>query len=114
MFKLIEILEQVYGGGAPSKITARSYSNNASHGRKRNGGEAASPTNPKKGRADKRKKIMQSVWAISRPVTKYDLCMAPDTPPRSLKYSRNTQKSVSRSRPTNKPALVATKSVVSP
>ena len=51
MFKRMEIAEQVYEGVTPSKTPIRADSNRDSHGRKRNGGEAASPTNTKKGHA---------------------------------------------------------------
>ena len=51
MFKLVEIVDQLLEGGTASKITNRSESNSSSHGRKCNGGESASPTNPVKGRA---------------------------------------------------------------
>ena len=56
-FEHMDIAEQVYEGGTPSKITAhRADANRVSHSRKRKGGEAASPTNPEKGRAGKLKK----------------------------------------------------------
>ena len=56
MFERMEITEQVYKGGTPSKTTTREDPNRSSHGRKCKGGEAALSTNPEKGRADKSKK----------------------------------------------------------
>ena len=56
MFERMEIADKFYEGEIPSKITIRAEADRASHGRKRKGVEAASPTNPKKGRAGKRKK----------------------------------------------------------
>ena len=55
MFKCMDIAEQVYKGGKPSKTTTGEDANHASHDSKYKEGEAASPTNPEKGRAGKRK-----------------------------------------------------------
>ena len=57
MFEHMEVAEQVYAGGTPSKTPTRAESNRGSHVRKRKGWETASPTNPKKGRTGKRKNI---------------------------------------------------------
>ena len=54
-FERMEIAEQVYEGVTPSKTTTREEADCVSHGRRHKGGEAASPTNPKKGRTGKRK-----------------------------------------------------------
>ena len=51
MFEQMEIFEQVYKGGTPSKKSIREDSNRGIHVRKLKGGESTSPTNPKKGRA---------------------------------------------------------------
>ena len=51
----MEIAEKIYEGENTSKIPTRAYANRASRGSKRKGVEAASPTNPKMGRAGKRK-----------------------------------------------------------
>ena len=55
MFERMEIAEQVYDRQTPSKKRLRSDSNHDSHVRKRKGVESASPANPKKSRAGKRK-----------------------------------------------------------
>ena len=52
----MEKSEQIYEGVTPSKITTRAYANHDIHGRKRKGGESASPTIPGKGHSGKRKK----------------------------------------------------------
>ena len=61
MFKRMGISEQVYEGGTPSKTTTRVDANHDSHGSKRKELESASPTNPEKSRAGKRKKMMQDI-----------------------------------------------------
>ena len=55
MFKQMEAAEKVYEGGTPSKTSIGVDVNRDSHDRKRRGGEATSPNNPKKGRVGKRK-----------------------------------------------------------
>ena len=55
MFERMEVSEQVYKWGTPYKILTRAESNRESHVRKRKGLEVSLPTNPKKGRAGKRK-----------------------------------------------------------
>ena len=55
MSDCMEVAEQVYEGGKPSKIPAGGKSNRDSHAGKQKGGEYASPTNTKNGRAGKRK-----------------------------------------------------------
>ena len=49
----MEIEEEVYKVGNTPKNTNRSEFESASHGRKLKVGEAASPTNPEKGRSGK-------------------------------------------------------------
>ena len=61
MFKQMDISEQVYEEQTPSKKIPRADSNHGSYVRKRKGGEAVSPTNPKKGRAGKRKTKIKSL-----------------------------------------------------
>ena len=56
----MEISEQGYEVGTPSKTTAREDVDRASYVSKRKGGKPASPTNPKKGSAGKRKKKKSS------------------------------------------------------
>ena len=51
----METAEKIYKDGNTSKTPTRADANRASHGRKRKGGESASPTNPERGRAGKRK-----------------------------------------------------------
>ena len=63
----MEISEQGYEVGTPSKTTAREDVDRASYVSKRKGGKPASPTNPKKGSAGKRKKKIQYIQAIGRP-----------------------------------------------
>ena len=48
MFELVEVAEQVCEGGVPSKFPTRVEANSDSHVRQKNGGGAASPTNPDK------------------------------------------------------------------
>ena len=55
MFERMKVSEQVYEGGTLSKILTRAETNGDGYSRKRKGGEAASPTNPEKGCAGKRK-----------------------------------------------------------
>ena len=86
----MKIYEHVYRVGTPDKTTTRVYANHAIHGRKLKGGEAASPTNPKKGCAGKRNK-KHAGHPRKRPTkTKYDFCMGPDTHKRSGAYWRIT------------------------
>ena len=56
MFERTETAEAIYEGGAPSKNTQRAESDRDISGRKKKGGESASPYKPEKGRAGKRKK----------------------------------------------------------
>ena len=53
MFEQVEISEQIYEGGTPSKKRTRADANHDGHVRKCKRGEATSPTNPDKGRAGK-------------------------------------------------------------
>ena len=55
LFKRMEVAEKNYKGGNNSKTTITEDTNHTSHGRKRKGGEAASPTNTEKIRAGKHK-----------------------------------------------------------
>ena len=55
MFECMEVTEKVYKEVTLSKIPTRADANLDGHVRKRKGGEAASPINPKKVRAGKRK-----------------------------------------------------------
>ena len=55
MFERMDISEQVYKGGTPSKTPTREESNRDGHVRKWEGGETASSTNRDKGRTRKRK-----------------------------------------------------------
>ena len=66
----MEVAEKFYKGGTTSKTLSKEDSNRASHGRKQNRGESALPTNPKKGRAGKRKAKMQAIQVIGRPYGK--------------------------------------------
>ena len=56
MFDQMEISEKVYRGRASSKTTTGADSDRSSHGRKLNGVESTSSTNPLKGHSGKRKK----------------------------------------------------------
>ena len=53
--------KKIYKGGTTSKTTTRADANHVSHGRKQNLGEAASPTNTKKGQTGKRNTNMQAI-----------------------------------------------------
>ena len=64
MFERIEVAEQVYEGGTPSKMPIRAVANHDGHIWKRKVVEAVSPTNPEKGRYGKRRKKMQSIQAM--------------------------------------------------
>ena len=55
LFERMEAAGKIYGGGNTSKNPPREDANRASHGSKRKGVEAASPTNPETARAGKRK-----------------------------------------------------------
>ena len=55
LFEGMEVAEKIYKGRNTSKNPPREGANRASHGRKRNVGEAASPTNPETGRSVKLK-----------------------------------------------------------
>ena len=61
------------------------------------------------------RKIMQAIRAIGQPVTKHACCMAPDTPLRSVKYSRKNPRSMLRRGPTktNNPATAENTIMVS-
>ena len=103
MFERMEIAEQFYEGGTPSKTTTRADPNRASHGKKHKGGEDSSEINLKKGCAGNRKKN-HAGHTIDRPTgEKHNWCVAPDTLWRSVKYSRNTPISMHHSGPTKKP-----------
>ena len=52
----METAEAIYKGGTPSKNNQQAEANRASFGRKQNVGGAASPSNPEKVRAGKRKR----------------------------------------------------------
>ena len=56
MFERMEIVEEIYEGGSPSKKTQWVEAGRSSSGRKKMGVSSASPSNPKKGRAGKRKR----------------------------------------------------------
>ena len=56
MFERMEIAEAIYEGGAPSKNSQQAEADRSSFGRKQKGEGSASPSNPEKGRADKRKR----------------------------------------------------------
>ena len=87
MFDRMEVAEKFHKGGTPSKTPTRSEANRDGHVRKRNGGEAASSTNPEKGRADKRKTKIQAIRVMRRPDQKIHACfVAPDTPHMSVMY----------------------------
>ena len=87
MFELIEVFEQIYKGVTPSKTPTTAEANIDGHIRGKNGGEAALPTNPEKGRDGKRKKKIQAIQAIRPPKqNRHYCCMAPETPQRSVKY----------------------------
>ena len=49
MFNQMELAEQVYKGKSPYKTIVREDANSDSRFRKLKGGEASTPTNPKKG-----------------------------------------------------------------
>ena len=53
MFYFMEVAEQVYEGGTPSKMPIRAVANHDGHIWKRKRVEAVSPTNPEKGRYGK-------------------------------------------------------------
>ena len=82
----MEVMEQVYKGGTPSKISNhRADTNFSSHGSKWKGVESNLPTNPKKVRAGKRKKIMKTIQAIGRLLIKHACFISPDTPQSSIR-----------------------------
>ena len=54
----MEVAEQVYEEGTPSKTPIREEANRDGHIRKQKGGESASPTNSEKDRAVKHKTKM--------------------------------------------------------
>ena len=56
-----KMAKKIYKGGTTSKTTTRADANHVSHGRKQNLGEAASPTNTKKGQTGKRNTNMQAI-----------------------------------------------------
>ena len=56
MFERMEIIESIYEVGAPSKNNQRAEADQFSFGRKQNRGGASSPSKPKKGCTDKRKR----------------------------------------------------------
>ena len=86
MFERMEVAEQVYEGGTPSKIPTRAETNREGHVRKQKLGEAASPANPETDRAGKRRTKMQATRAIGPLEGKNDCCMEPGTIQKSVKY----------------------------
>ena len=70
--------KKIYKGGTTSKTTTRADANHVSHGRKQNLGEAASPTNTKKGQTGKRNTNMQAIWSIGQNVKKTCLLHGPE------------------------------------
>ena len=117
MFERMEISEQVYSGVTPYKKPIKEDSNCASHVRKHKGWGFALMTNAEKVRDCKRKKTMQSVQAMSRPVRKiHAWCMPPGTLRTSEKRLRTTPQSMPRSSHSNrnKPAPAATKRMLIP
>ena len=116
MFKRREVAEKVYEYGTTSKIPIRKDANCPSHGRKRKGGEAASPTKPRKVCAGKRKIIdagNRSNWLTGE---KNACCMTPETLQKRANYSRNNPPSTLRISNTinKKPAPEAINNVVRP
>ena len=83
----MEVAEQVYEGGTPSKIPTSAEANRDGHVSKRMGGESASPTNPEKVRAGKCK-TKHACHSSDAPTgtEKHACCMAPDTRWKSIKY----------------------------
>ena len=80
MFERMEVAEQAYKGGKPSKTPTRSEANRAVHVRKLNKGEFNLLTKPKKGRTGKLKTKMQAIRAMRQPEQKiHAYCMSPDT-----------------------------------
>ena len=117
IFECMEIPEQVYEVGTPSKITThREYANLASHGRKHKGGESTLPTNPEKGRTGNQKKNYSGHPSDQTTSDRTYVLHDPDTPQRSVKYWRNTPTSTPRSGPKKRknPSLDSNTSVVSP
>ena len=99
----MEIEEEVYKVGNTPKNTNRSEFESASHGRKLKVGEAASLTNPEKGRSGKRN-TNDAGHPIDQPNGKKirSRCMAPVTPRKSAKYSNNNPRSMSLSNHTKR------------
>ena len=85
MFERMEITEQVYKGGTPSKTTTRSDADRVSNSRKLKGGKYVSCTNPKEVCAGNSQKNWP-IRLIGRPMKKHTCCMAPETSHRSVKY----------------------------
>ena len=110
IFKRMEVAEKVYGDGTTSKTPIREDSNRASHVSKWQGGEVASPTNPKKGCSDKRKTRNASNPSNKTTWGKNSCCMNPENLQKRAKYSRNTPPGTLRSGHTinNKPAPTVT------
>ena len=79
MFERMVIAEQVFKCGNISKNTNRAEANHESRERKHKVGEAASPINPEKGRAGKRKTNVQAIQVIGQLVQKHYWCTAPGT-----------------------------------
>ena len=98
MFERMEIAEAVYEGGAPSKNTQRSESECSSSVRKKKGGSSASPSNPNKGRADKRKRN-DAGHPSDTPThaKKHAYCMSPGTLQKSVNSLKYTTRSAPRS-----------------
>ena len=107
----------MYKVQTPSKIILRADANRDSHVSKIKGGYAASSINPEEGRTGNCKTKNQSLQERRQPVQIKDaFCMDPDTPPRSVKYSKNTPSITPHNGHAKKmnPALAAKQSVVSP
>ena len=87
MFERMEVAEQLYEGGTPSKIPTWSEANLDIHVRKQKGEESSWPTNLKKCRAGKRKTKNAGHMSDAPTVAeKHSCCMAKNTPQKSVKY----------------------------
>ena len=111
MFERMEIVEAIYEGGAPSKNTQRSEAKCSSYVRKKKGGASASPFNPDKGCANKRK-INDAGHPSYVPTRakKHACCMSPCILQKSVNSLKDTPRSAPRSiqTSTSKPDTLTT------
>ena len=95
----MEISDQVYKGGTPSKTTTRADDDRFRHVRKLKGSETSSPTNPKKGRDGNRKNNYAGHMSDNPTGEKHACCMTPGHSSEELKVLKESSDKYTTHRP---------------